>query len=48
MAVKHSEALTLSLLGYSMNLAWSALGGLIYLTVRKGIPVSDAATKPPV
>lgn len=48
MAVKPAEALTLSLLGYSMNLAWSALGGLIYLTVRKGIPVSDAATKPPV
>lgn len=36
--VKPAEALSLSLLGYSMNLAWSAIGGLVYLTVRKYIP----------
>jgi hypothetical protein len=28
----------LSLLGYTLNLAWSAIGGLVYLTVRKYIP----------
>jgi hypothetical protein len=28
----------LSLLGYTLNLAWSAIGGLVYLTVRKCIP----------
>jgi glycosyltransferase 2 family protein len=36
--VKPSEALSLSLLGYTLNLAWSAVGGLVYLTVRKYIP----------
>ncbi len=29
--VRHGEALALSLLGYSANLAWSAVGGLVYL-----------------
>ena len=36
--VKPAEALSLSLLGYSLNLAWSAIGGLVYLTVRKYLP----------
>jgi ABC-type dipeptide/oligopeptide/nickel transport system permease subunit len=36
--VKPAEALSLSLLGYTLNLAWSAIGGLVYLTVRKYIP----------
>jgi uncharacterized membrane protein YbhN (UPF0104 family) len=36
--VKLAEALSLSLLGYTLNLAWSAIGGLVYLTVRKYIP----------
>jgi hypothetical protein len=36
--VKPAEALSLSLLGYTLNLAWSAIGGLVYLTVRKCIP----------
>ena len=36
--VKPAEALSLSLLGYSLNLAWSAIGGLVYLTVRKHLP----------
>lgn len=31
LGVKPSEALTLSLLGYSVSLSWSALGGLVYL-----------------
>ncbi len=30
-AVRPGEALALSLLGYSANLAWSAVGGLVYL-----------------
>lgn len=29
--VRHGEALALSLLGYTANLAWSAVGGLVYL-----------------
>ena len=46
--VKHAEALSLSLLGYSMNLAWSAVGGLVYLTVRKHIPLeTDSPTVDP-
>jgi uncharacterized membrane protein YbhN (UPF0104 family) len=42
--VKPAEALSLSLLGYSVNLAWSAVGGLVYLTVRKYIPPEPAAS----
>lgn len=29
--VKHGEALALALLGYSANLVWSAVGGIVYL-----------------
>ena len=29
--VRHGEALALALLAYSANLAWSAVGGLVYL-----------------
>jgi uncharacterized membrane protein YbhN (UPF0104 family) len=29
--IKHGEALALSLLGYTANLVWSAVGGLVYL-----------------
>lgn len=29
--VKHGEALALALLGYTANLAWSAVGGIVYL-----------------
>ncbi len=44
--VKPAEALSLSLLGYSMNLAWSAIGGLVYLTVRKFDPDGKAVEPP--
>ena len=44
--VKPAEALSLSLLGYSMNLAWSAVGGLVYLTVRKYIPPESESAEP--
>ncbi len=30
-AVKYAEALSLSLLGYMVNLAWSAVGGFVYM-----------------
>ncbi len=36
--VKHAEALSLSLLGYSVNLAWSAVGGLVYLFFPVRLP----------
>lgn len=42
--VTPAEALSLSLLGYSINLAWSAIGGLVYLTVRKYIPPDSDAS----
>lgn len=38
--VKHAEALSLSLLGYSVNLAWSAVGGVVYLFFPERIPDS--------
>jgi hypothetical protein len=31
--VKHGEALALALLGYSANLLWSAVGGVVYLAL---------------
>jgi uncharacterized membrane protein YbhN (UPF0104 family) len=37
--VKHGEALALALLGYTANLVWSAVGGLVYLA----LPGTDAA-----
>jgi len=45
--VKHGEALALALLGYTANLAWSAVGGLVYLTSPGSDPreESDAGTR---
>jgi hypothetical protein len=37
--VKHGEALALALLGYTANLVWSAVGGVVYLA----LPGTDAA-----
>ncbi|MFM8357494.1 MAG: lysylphosphatidylglycerol synthase transmembrane domain-containing protein [Verrucomicrobiota bacterium] len=43
-AVKPAEALSLSLLGYTANLAWSAVGGAIYLLSP---PAGPTPTPPP-
>lgn len=48
-AVKPAEALSLSLLGYTANLAWSAVGGVIYLLFPPAgpSPSPDLAADPP-
>ena len=49
LGVKPSEAVTLSLLGYSVNLSWSALGGLVYLFMpdRGALKTADLAEDVP-
>lgn len=46
--VKYSEALSLSLISYSLHLAWSAIGGLVYLFLPDHLPnsVERAAQDP--
>lgn len=36
--VKYSEALSLSLISYTLHLAWSAIGGLVYLLLPGRLP----------
>jgi hypothetical protein len=45
--VKHAEALSLSLLGYTVNLAWSAVGGLVYLFFPERIPAPGGSGEDP-
>jgi len=40
--LRHGEALALALLGYTANLAWSAVGGLVYLVWPVGVQVLEA------
>ena len=35
MIIPHAEALLISLVGFSTSLFWSAVGGVVYLTVKK-------------
>lgn len=46
--VKYSEALSLSLISYTVHLAWSAVGGLVYLFLPERISaaVESASTEP--
>ncbi len=43
--VRHGEALALALLGYTANLAWSAVGGVVYLVwpIGKGNPEPETS-----
>jgi len=45
--VKPAEALSLSLLGYSVNLAWSAVGGMVYLFLPQQLARVIEAEPPP-
>ena len=44
--VKHSEALSLSLISYTLHLAWSAVGGLVYLFLPDHLPNAVEAEEP--
>lgn len=46
--VKHSEALSLSLISYTVHLSWSAVGGLVYLLLPDRLPaaLSRETTEP--
>ena len=40
--IKHAEALSLSLLGYTANLLWSAVGGVVYLLLPERTALKSA------
>lgn len=45
--LKPGLALSLSLLGYTVTLAWSAIGGLVYLLLPERAEIAAAAEAPP-
>ena len=45
LGVNHGAALSLSLLGYTVNLAWSAVGGIVYLLMPDRAKVAAARSR---
>lgn len=46
LSLKPGLALSLSLIAYTVNLVWSAIGGLVYLLAADRSRIQDVATKP--
>ena len=46
LSLKPGLALSLSLIAYTVNLVWSAIGGLVYLLAADRSRIQDFATKP--